>query len=138
MSEQIIEAEYGLKLFYFKVPEGRDIENAYDYYVKWLKLHIQWEKDGKIEEIDYFNETEPEYKNPTKVNIYSKQELKDRYLMDWLFSSDDDDDDDDDDDVCDCCCKSWNNEKPNELGVCQCWCSDCVCDLKDCRYKCKK
>ena len=105
MSQQIIEAEYGIETYYFKVPEGKNIEDAYNHYVKWLKLHIQWEKDGEYEEIDYFNETEPEYKNPTKVNIYTKDKLKDGG-MDWLFSSDDET-------VCeeDCDCVNCEEEK---------------------------
>ena len=37
---------------------------------------------------------------------------------------------------CDCCCKSWNYCNPNEWGVCDCWCSKCGGDLKDCRYTC--
>ena len=88
MSQQIIEAEYGIQTFYFKVPMGRKIEDAYKYYVKWLKLHIQWKEGEEYEEIDYFNEIEPEFKNPTKVNIYTKDKLKDGG-MDWLFDSDD-------------------------------------------------
>jgi hypothetical protein len=86
MSQQIIEAEYGNKTFYFKVPEGRKIEDAYGYYVEWLKLHIQWKKGEKYEEISYFNETVPDYKNPIKVNIYTKEFLKEN--IDWLFSDD--------------------------------------------------
>ena len=87
MSQQIIEAEYSNQTFYFKVPKGKKIEDAYNYYVKWLQLHIQWEEGGEEEEIEYFNETEPEYKHPTKVNIFTKDKLLDEG-MDWLFLSD--------------------------------------------------
>ena len=37
---------------------------------------------------------------------------------------------------CDCCCKSWNIEKPNEFGVCECFCSNCGKNYRDCKYEC--
>ena len=38
---------------------------------------------------------------------------------------------------CDCCCKSWNLDKPNEWGVCNCLCGRCGIYLADCRYTCE-
>jgi hypothetical protein len=39
---------------------------------------------------------------------------------------------------CDCCYKSWDSDKPNKRGVCDCApCNKCGKDAKDCRYKCE-
>ena len=88
MSQQIIEAEYSNQTFYFKVPKGKKIEDAYNYYVKWGKLNIMWEEGGEVEQIEYFNETETDYKTPTNVNIFEKGYLK-NIGMDWLFDDSD-------------------------------------------------
>ena len=109
MSQQIIEAEYGILSYYYKVPKGKNIEDAYDYWIKYNTLYIQWGEGGKVEEIEYFEKTEPDYKYPTKVNIYTKDQLKDDG-MDWLIDSDDDEVDET---ICpsDCDCVNCEDEE---------------------------
>lgn len=37
--------------------------------------------------------------------------------------------------TCDCCLKSWTDNY-NEYGICDCICSKCGKDLRDCKYNC--
>jgi hypothetical protein len=113
MSQQIIEAQVSNSR-YFKVPKGKNIEDAYEYSVKYDKLFIQWEKDNlDCEVIESFNETENSYKYPAVI-LNTKQEMIDDG-MDWVFSSSDEDEDDEDDEtICDADCDCVNCEDERE------------------------
>ena len=38
----------------FRIPDGRDIKQAFGYMVKWDKLYVRWSEGGDVEEIDAF------------------------------------------------------------------------------------
>jgi len=40
----------------------------------------------------------------------------------------------DEDNMCGACMGGFNQE--NEYGLCQCYCSNCYCEMSDCRYTC--
>ena len=37
--------------------------------------------------------------------------------------------------ICDCCMKGY--DAPNEVGLCQCYCSQCYQEMAICRYNCE-
>ena len=56
----------------FRIPNGRDIKNAFSYAVKWDKLYVRWSEGGDVEEIDAFErpgETDQAYKYPDSTAV---------------------------------------------------------------------
>ena len=63
---QTLDARY-LEWARFRIPDGRDIKQAFGYMVKWDKLYVRWSEGGDVEEIDAFErpgETDQAYKYP--------------------------------------------------------------------------
>ena len=70
-SFQTLDARY-LEWARFRIPDGRDIKNAFSYAVKWDKLYVRWSEGGDVEEIDAFErpgETDQAYKYPDSTAV---------------------------------------------------------------------
>ena len=61
----------------FRIPDGRDIKQAFGYMVKWDKLYVRWSEGGDVEEIDAFErpgENDGAYKRPDSTAVGSTVE----------------------------------------------------------------
>ena len=64
----------------FRIPDGRDIKQAFSYWVKWDKLYVRWSEGGDVEEIDAFErpgENDGAYKRPDSTAVGSTVEAID-------------------------------------------------------------
>ena len=65
-SFQTLDARYVLWARW-RIPDGRDLKQAFGYMVKWDKLYVKWSAEGDVETIDAFErpgETDQAYKYP--------------------------------------------------------------------------
>ena len=76
---QTLDARY-LEWARFRIPDGRDIKQAFGYMVKWDKLYVRWSEGGDVEEIDAFErpgENDGAYKRPDSTAVGSTVEAID-------------------------------------------------------------
>ena len=76
---QTLDARY-LEWARFRIPDGRDIKRAFDYWVKWDTLHVVWSEGDDVERIDPFErpgENSDLYKYPDSTAVGSTVEAID-------------------------------------------------------------
>jgi len=82
-----VECIFEPQKYYFKLPEGKDLRDAHDYWIKHSYLYIIWNKGEKPEEMEPFHYTEES--GLETFCVYTKEKLEDEGLG-WLIDDDED------------------------------------------------